>query len=728
MGGVAGWRGWFAKRQKRDIVPIESIQELYVKMTMAKTKIVCGALLLLIIPAIPLQAQTVPEVSLMPLPAKMQLGTGNLKIDARFGVALTGYSEPRLERATERFIVQLREETGIVFANRGPVDAGKATLVVSTDRASKPVQELGEDESYTLEVSAAGAKLHAANPLGALRGLQTFLQLVTITADGFAAPAISIQDQPRFPWRGLMIDVSRHFIPVPVLKRNLDGMEAVKLNVFHWHLSDNQGFRVESRKFPKLHGQGADGLYYTQEEIRDLIGYARDRGIRVVPEFDMPGHSTAWFVGYPELASGPGPYQIERGWGVADPAMNPTNEKTYKFLNDLFGEMTKLFPDQYFHIGGDEVNGKEWDSNPKIQKFMKAHDIKNNVALQAYFSQRVQELVVKRGKTPIGWDEILVPGVSKNIVIHSWRGTEALATAAKDGYRGILSNGYYIDLGWSAARHYAVDPMGGAAANLTAEEKARILGGEATMWSEYVNWENMDSRIWPRTAAIAERYWSPQSTTDVASMYARMEVESTRLEWLGLTHRIYRQRMVQRMAGAGPAEETAALGTLTEALEPVKDYEREADKTEPSNLTPLNRTIDAVHPESETSRRFSVAVNEFLAGTCKDAAMATRLRKQLTVWAENDGRLQPLGQRSALVGGALPASAALSQAAQLGIEALDRLNQGQSVSDDQKKQALDALNAAELQAHKSQLTIPSRPAIQKLIESGAANGGCAIAK
>ena len=150
-----------------------------------------------------------------------------------------------------------------------------------------------------------------------------------------------------------MIDVSRHFIPLDVLKRNLDGMEAVKMNVFHWHLSENQGFRVESRRFPKLHELGSDGLYYTQDEIRELVAYARDRGVRVVPEFDMPGHSTAWFVGYPELASGSGPYSIERKWGIFDPAMDPTNEKTYKFLDDLVGEMVKLFPDHYFHIGGD---------------------------------------------------------------------------------------------------------------------------------------------------------------------------------------------------------------------------------------------------------------------------------------------------------------------------------------------------------------------------------------
>jgi hexosaminidase len=675
-----------------------------------------------------LRAQSSADLNVMPLPAKVQRGSGALKIDDSFSVAFAGYKEPRLERAGQRFLATLNHQTGIVFSH-SPADVSNATLVVTTDHESKPVQEVGEDESYTLEVTPSGAKLHAANPLGTLHGLQTFLQLVSVTPDGFAAPGVSIQDTPRFQWRGLMIDVSRHFIPLDVLKRNMDGMEAVKLNVFHWHLSDNEGFRVESKKFPKLQEFGSDGLYYTQEEIRDFISYARDRGIRVVPEFDMPGHSTAWFVGYPELASGPGPYQLERKWGVFDPAMNPTDEKTYKFLGEFIGEMAKLFPDQYFHIGGDEVNGKEWDSNPKIQDFMKSHNLKNSVELQAYFSQHVQELVVKHGKTPIGWDEILVPGVSTNIVIQSWRGPDSLAAAAKQGYRGILSNGYYIDLGWSAARHYAVDPMAGAAANLAPEEKERILGGEATMWSEYVNWENIDSRIWPRTAAIAERYWSPQTVTDVPSMYFRMEAESSRLEWLDLAHRSYQRPMVQRMAGSAPAAQVDALLALAEALEPVKDYNRESTPgEEPTQLKPLNRMVDTVHPESELSRQFSVAVDQFLASSCKDPAKASALRAQLTEWAAIDAQVEPLAQNSVLVQNVLPASSAFSQAAELARTALDRIAQGLPLPDPLKKQQSDALAAFETQAHKSQLTIPTLAAFQKLIDASGIGGACTATK
>jgi len=668
--------------------------------------------------------QSAAELNVMPLPAKVEQGNGALKIDSGFTVAFAGFREPRLDHAGRRFLAQLNRATGIPF-RQTVADPAKATLIVTTDHESKPVQEPGEDESYMLEVSSRGAKLHGVTPLGTLHGLQTFLQLISVSPDGFVVPAVSIQDQPRFPWRGLMIDSGRHFIPVPVVKRNLDGMEAVKMNVFHWHLSENQGFRAESRKFPKLQESGSDGNYYTQDEIREVIAYARDRGIRVVPEFDMPGHSTAWFVGYPEIASGSGPYQIERNWGVFDPAMNPTDEKTYKFLNEFVGEMAKLFPDPYFHIGGDEVNGKEWDANPKVQEFMKTHGIKNNVELQAYFSQRVQELVTKHGKIPVGWDEIFVPGAPKSILIQSWRGPDSLAAAAKQGYRGILSNGYYIDLGWSAARHYANDPLGEAAASLTPEEKARVLGGESTMWSEYVSEENIDSRIWPRNAAIAERLWSPQTTTDVASMYQRMEAESVRLEWLGLAHRSYQRLMVQRMAGTAPEEETAALLVLAKALEHVKDYSREFEAgAEPTSQSPMNRVVDAVDPESEASRKFSENVDEFLASSCKDGKLAGKLRDQLTQWAGNDVHLQALAQRSSLVREAAPASAAFSQAAELALTALDRIRQGLPLPDALRKQQIDSLNAFESQAHKSQLTIPARTAFQKLIEAASSGGAC----
>jgi hexosaminidase len=667
-----------------------------------------------------------PALSLMPLPASAQSGTGSLAVDSSFSVAFAGYTEPRLERAGERFLRQLARQTALPLSLK-PAKTAKATLVVQTGHASKEIQEVGEDESYVLEVTSEGAKLTAPTPLGTMHGLQTFLQLVDVSPNGFAAPALKIQDQPRFPWRGLMIDSARHFIPLDVIRRNIDGMEAVKMNVFHWHLSENQGFRVESRKFPKLHEQGSDALYYTQDEIRDLIAHAKDRGIRVVPEFDMPGHSTAWFVGHPELASGKGPYGIERKWGIFDPAMDPTNEKVYKFLDDFIGEMAKLFPDHYFHIGGDEVNGKEWDANTKIQAFMKAHDIKNNDALQAYFSGRVQKLVVKHGKAVVGWDEVLVEGVPKDIVIQSWRGQASLAKAAKQGYRGILSNGYYLDLGWPAARHYAVDPMSGDAASLSAEEKQRILGGESCMWAEYVNPENVDSRIWPRNAAIAERFWSPQEVRDSASMYARLDFVSARLEWLSLTHRTASRHMLQRLAGPASPAEFAALRTLTDVIEPVKDYTREQTApAQPTSATPLNRVVDAISLESDAGRRFGELVDQFLSSACHDPAAEARLRTQFNAWRDNDALLQPLAQRSFFVKEVSANSQDLSALGAVGLSALDAVAKGQPATDSWKALQLSIID--QVKKPKAQLLMIPAPAVQRLVEAAAVGGACPGAK
>lgn len=674
-----------------------------------------------------------PVLNVMPLPANVQTGSGQLTIDAKFSLALNGYTEARLDRSAQRFERQLARETGLVFAQEPQAtaksgatktEAPAATLLIHTAHAGQPIQELGEDESYTLEITAAGAKLNAETPLGTMHGLQTFLQLVAVTPQGFAAPALTIQDKPRFPWRGLMIDSARHFIPMELLKRNLDGMEAVKMNVFHWHLSENQGFRVESKKFPKLHELGSDGLYYSQEEVRELIEYARDRGIRVVPEFDVPGHSTAWFVGYPELASGPGPYEIERRWGIFDPAFDPTSEKTYKFLNELFGEMAKLFPDHFFHVGGDEVNGKEWDANPKIKAFMQANGLKNNEALQSYFNKKLQAIIAKHGKSMVGWDEVLAPDLPHDIVIQSWRGQESLAAAAKQGFRGILSNGYYLDLGWSAARHYAVDPMSGAAATLSPQEQLRILGGESCMWSEYVNAENVDSRIWPRNAAIAERLWSPQNVTDVPSMYARMDAESVRLAWLGLTHKTYYAQMLQRIAGPATPQELAALRTLADVVEPVKDYAREQlATTEPTSATPLHRVVDAVSLESDDARRFGVLVDKYLAASCKDDDVGAELRNELLRWRDNDPALESLAQKSFLVKEVVPVSQDLATLGKIGVAAMDYLILGSQAPAVWKTDQTALL--AELAKPKAQLLLVPLSSVQKLVDAAGVGSACA---
>ena len=657
-------------------------------------------------------AQRQRELSLMPVPSTVQLGTGQLTIDRSFSVAVTGVQDATLERGVERFVAGLSQQTGVLLRHK-PGGPTNPTLLIQADHGREPVQKLGEDESYELAITDSGAKLTAPTPLGVLHGLQTFLQLVLTTPAGFAVPAVTIKDQPRFAWRGLLIDVGRHFLPLEVLKRNVDGMAAVKMNVLHLHLSDDQGFRVESKRFPKLHEMGSDGLYYTQVEIRDLVAYAHDRGIRVMPEFDTPGHSRSWFVGYPELASGPGPYKIDPEG--PDSVTDPTKEGTYKFLDKFVDEMGKLFPDPYFHIGGDEVDGKHWDANPAIQAFIHSHGMKNNQDLQAYFNQRLQKILTKHHKRMTGWDEILHPELPKAIVIQSWRGQESLATAAKQGYSGLLSFGYYIDLMWPASRHYAVDPMSGSAASLNAEEKSRILGGEACMWTEWVTPEILDSRIWPRTAAIAERLWSPQEVTDVASMYARLDELNWRLDRLGLTQRSGKLRMLRRMAGPG---DISALRTLADVVEPVKDYARMENVKGPWDFrAPLNRLIDAVSPESDAARHFRDQVQAYIQSGCKDQAVEAQIRTLLTAWRDNDRKLRSLLQQSFLLLEVAPLSEDLSALGAAGLEALDYLDKSEPSSESWRTERRTLIERSK--TPKANLLLMVVRPVEQLIEASA---------
>ena len=654
---------------------------------------------------------------IMPLPANVNMAAGEFRIDENLTVALDGFKDQRLFRARQRFLDTLGRETGLPLLPaipEGGAAAKAAQFHIETAGPDKEILELGEDESYHLEISPEAVRLSAPNPLGILHGLQTFLQLVRITPNGFTVPALAIDDKPRFPWRGLMIDCGRHFIPVPVILRNLDAMEAVKLNVFHWHLSDDQGFRVESKVFPLLQQKGSDGLYYTQEQIRQVIGYARDRGIRVVPEFDMPAHATAWFVGYPQLASGTGPYEIARKWGVLNPAMDPTRESTYQFLNLFLGEMTALFPDAYFHIGGDECNGKEWDASPRIQEFKKAHGLADNAALQAWFTGRVQKLVASRHKIMEGWDEVLHPDTPKDVVIQSWRGRASLLDAAQRGYRGLLSTGYYVDLNQPAAEHYLVDPLEGIADKLTPEQTASILGGEATIWSEYVTGETIDGRVWPRTAAIAERLWSPQSVRDVDSMYARLPMIAHRLTAYGVDPQATMEQMLETMSGTA---DPAALRVLASVVEPPKIYARE-NLREYSSRSPLNRLVDAVPPESDTARVFKAICTRIAAGSATPEEVQ-RAHDWLVLWRDNDARLQPMLAKSEITAELAPVSASLRQVAEIGLRTLDVLSRHEVLTADEQRHSLEAVKAAE--KPQAVLLLMVAPSVELLLKSAKVN-------
>lgn len=662
------------------------------------------------------------ELALMPQPAHVTLGSAGagVVIGVDFTTAVTGpgATDVRIVRGVPRFLDRLTKQTGVFFAKRTPIrNSAIATLVVVVEQKDHPApQRLGDNETYSLTVTSGAAKLSATRPLGALRGLETFLQLVQPSRYGFAAPQLEIQDQPRFGWRGLSLDVSRHFIPLSEVERTIDGMSAVKLNVFHWHLSDDQGFRVESKLFPRLQEYGSEGLYYTQRQIREVIAYARDRGVRVVPEFDMPGHATAMLAAYPRLGSGPGPYSVIHQFGISGGLIDPAKEYTYWFLNKFIGEMARLFPDKFFHIGGDEVNPREWNENPEIQAFMRKHNIADAHALQAYFNRRLQKIVSRYGKRMEGWDEILQPTLPKTIVIESWRGQQSLADAARERYEGILAAGYYLDLMQPASMHYAVDPLKGATAQLTETEKKRILGGEAAMWEELATAQNLDQKLWPRLAAIAERLWSPEDVTDIESMYRRLMITSRWLEWDGLQHLEMPRKMQDRLAGEMQPE---PLRIFASVLEPLKEYAR-ADKVGGyTTFTPLNRLVDSIPPESIEAREFRDAVDRFTANTSRDQADAEYIAKKLRFWSENIPAVLPVLESNELLRETLPVAGSERILCDAGLAALDEIR----TKDPHRMDSLKAMMPAVDQAAKStqaEVLIEIAPGVQKLVSAATA--------
>jgi len=604
----------------------------------------------------------------MPVPASLRFAGARVPITATTTAAVKGFTDERLRSATFRTMRRLEGRTGFTFTRELAADPAAATLVIEAQTAGKTIPAIDEDESYTLDASGSQVTLRAPTVVGAMRGMETFLQLLSGDRQGFFIPGVSIQDIPRFQWRGLLIDVGRHFEPVDVIKRQLDAMAAVKLNVLHFHLSEDQGFRVESKKYPKLHQLGSDGQYYTQEQIRDLVEYARMRGIRVVPEFDMPGHVTSWVVGYPELASAPGPYQIIRGFGVFDAAFDPTRESTYKFIDTIVGEIAPLFPDAYWHIGGDENNGKQWQANPAIQSFMEKNEIKDAHALQTYFNQRLLKILEKHKKQMMGWDEIYQPGLPKQTVVHSWRGQKSLFDAAKQGYAGVLSAGYYIDLLETAARHYAVDPLP-ADSGLTPEEAKLVLGGEATMWGEWVGPETIDSRIWPRTAAIAERFWSPRDVKDVDDMYRRLGVISIQLEELGLTHEKNVDMLLRRLAGT---RDVAPLRALVDVVEPVKGYTR-GSQQKGTTFLPLTHLVDAASTDALGARQVTGEIDALLNDAPRLAVTREKLRARFTSWRDARRGLDALIGPAPALHEVAPLAKDLGDLGAIGLEALQLL-------------------------------------------------------
>lgn len=623
------------------------------------------------------------QLNLMPWPQNIVLNEGSFALSKDFKVNITGNPNERIFGGATRFLRRLDGRTGMFF-EQGFItklnEVPTAELQINCTKSGKI--GLYEDESYHLEIKKNQIVINATSDLGALHGLETLLQLLQNNGTSFYFPATQISDFPRFTWRGLMMDVARHFQPVDVVKRNLDGLAAMKMNVFHWHLVDDQGWRIEMKKHPKFIELASDGLYYTQEEIKNIVKYADERGILIVPEIDVPGHGSAILTAYPEIGSkvitltggtsekniqgtAIATYGIERNAGIFSPTLDPSNPKTYQLLSEVFDEVCPLFPGAYFHIGGDENEGKDWDANPKIQEFKKKHKLNTNHELQTYFTMQLAPMLKKHGKQLMGWEEILTKNLSKEAIVHSWRGVnegvaagQSLVEAVKGGYKTVLSNGYYIDLMYPIESHYLNDPMP-KGANLTTEEKARILGGEATMWTELASSATIDSRIWPRTAAIAERFWSAENITDVADMRKRLLTISFRLEELGLTHIKNKDVILRNIANN---QNTEAINDFSNVCEPLKGYSRNKGGTEYQMYSPLTLFADACTPDAKDALAFDAAVNQYLGN--KSPENKAKVAAFLNKWIAVNKNLNELSSNAPLVKPVLPLAQKLSEASE----------------------------------------------------------------
>ncbi|MCD6201557.1 MAG: family 20 glycosylhydrolase [Bacteroidales bacterium] len=740
-------------------------------------------------PSPPITPADRAAVHIMPLPAKIKLTGRTLFLSSGFDYRIKCKDHSALiGKALQRFTERIEK---LVPPVKGRTQ--KIPLEIFYNRRQTDSISSKETESYDLIIKSRKIILRAGGYQGVLHGLETILQLVNYGMDKPGISTAVIHDQPRFSWRGLMIDVCRHWIPKDVILRNIDAMAAVKMNVLHLHLTDYQAFRIESKVFPLLQEKGSGGNYFTQEDIREIIRYAADRGIRVVPEFDLPGHCTSWFAGYPELATLPGRYVPDTTFGVLYPVMDPTREEVYRFLDRFFGEMASLFPDPYIHIGGDEVNPKQWNESKHVQQFMQNHNLTDAHALQAYFNNRLEAILKQHGKKMMGWDEILNPSLPKDIIVQSWRNHKSLFDAVGRGGHAILSAGYYLDHKLPAWKYYSVDPeiipgavdikpdtlhwktyaitmdisgnrvdgsltlygltenlrgfvtmMGGRIAfpeaevkdnqlifsiqtdygkvsfrllqtddsiagkgslgvvgihvygkltgsnelagtlppvfeqikPLTKQEKKRVLGGEACMWSELVDSITIESRIWPRTVAIAEKLWSPAALTkDTEDMYRRLKVTDHYLILMGLQHHAHYLRQLHALAGDA---DISTLKSFVDLLEEVKYYDRMSIYQHFTVHTPLNRVVDAAWPESLPARSFNRLVQQYIDHP-DDPALRDSLGAVLESWAHFKTTLLPYAENSPRVNEVMPLADLLSDMSETSLQLIKRYSGKQNI-------------------------------------------------
>lgn len=546
---------------------------------------------------------------LVPQPQSLSYGEGYFVLKSNNVFYNTGVVNTHTLQAIKRLREGLRYRTNYVFDEK--IQTSKSNAMGFLVEAKNTTHVFpGMNESYTLSVDSLGVSIKAETSVGTLRAVETLLQLVKKQDSLWVIPALTITDEPRFVYRGLMLDPVRRFLSVDALKRNIRAMAGYKLNVLHLHLSDDQGWRMESKRYPSLHIMSSDGYYYTQNQLTDVVRYAEERGILIIPEFDIPGHSTALLVAKPGLASKEQSYGIERSMGIQKPVLNPAIEETYAFLSNLFKEVDSLFPGPYIHIGGDEVEFDHWVENASIDAFRAKMGLKDFNALERYFINRVADSISLTGKTIIGWEEIHGDGLQKGAVLQCWKSNSTAVSFANQGYKTIRSQGLYLDLLYPLSDYYNLDIIP-KTLSLSKEQAANFLGAEACMWGEFTGERNVDFRVWPRMAMIAERLWSVEKR-DKRALASAVQKTTIALAEFGLNHIGSPYTVMCELA---QSKNIAPLEELRGLVTPLKGYERHL-KFLSTVLSPLNEFADAADTDPMDLELFYKALREFIiAGT-----------------------------------------------------------------------------------------------------------------
>jgi hexosaminidase len=421
----------------------------------------------------------------------------------------------------------------------------------------KKLTDLG-DEGYQLSVTPKNIHISAYKKAGLFYALQSLLQIIhleTKTSKDIKIPCVEITDIPKFQWRGMLLDCGRHFMDKAFVKRYIDLLAYYKMNRLHWHLTEDQGWRIEIKKYPKLTEVGAwrteaDGSryggFYTQDDIREIVAYANERFVTVVPEIEMPGHSVAAIASYPYLSCTGNPINVETQWGVFKDIYCAGNDSTFTFLKDVLTEVMGLFPSKYIHIGGDEAPKFRWEQCPKCQTRMRVQNLKGEHKLQTWFIEQIDAFLELNGRKLIGWDEILEGGLSKGATVQSWRGMEGAIEAARSGHDAIVSptSHAYFDYEISninLEKVYHFDPV---PKELTKEESTHILGGECNLWSERAPQEKVDERMFPRLLAMSEVLWNYPEKRDYVAFRKRVQLQYPVLNRRGVTYGFERDPLI----------------------------------------------------------------------------------------------------------------------------------------------------------------------------------------